>query len=103
MRNLGFVGIAGVWLYRLIVRPFLRRRCLHAESCSAHGIRMFREHGLIRALPLIRARVRSCRMPAAACFVIDAAGHARLLTASGHAGMSPPPRALEHLARRAEQ
>lgn len=93
-----WLGILAILAYRAFVRPFMRRRCLFDESCSAFGIRMLREHGLWRAVPQIRRRVRSCRMPAAACFVLDAKGQPRLLSASGHAGAPPPPRALELIA-----
>jgi putative component of membrane protein insertase Oxa1/YidC/SpoIIIJ protein YidD len=99
---MGWLGVLGILAYRVFVRPFLRRRCLFDESCSAHGIRLFREHGMLRALPLIRARVRSCRMPASACFVLDANGRAQLLSASGHHGQPPPPNALQLLALQAE-
>jgi putative component of membrane protein insertase Oxa1/YidC/SpoIIIJ protein YidD len=99
MRWLGILAILG---YRLFVRPFLRRRCLFDESCSTHAIRLLREHGLVAAIPHIRARVRSCRMPASACFVIDHSGRARLISAIGHNGEAPPPRALEILAMQAE-
>ena len=98
-----WLGILGVLAYRLFVRPLLRRRCLYDESCSAHAIRQLRERGFLRAIPKIRARVRSCRMPAAACFVVGADGRARLLSATGHHGAPPPPRALELLASHAEQ
>ena len=100
MRALGLIGVVGIWLYRLFVRPFLRRCCLYQESCSAYGIRMFRTHGLVSALPHIRARVRSCRLPATACFVLDDHG-ARLLSATGHDGMPPPELALALVASRA--
>lgn len=98
-----WLAILGVLAYRLFVRPFWRRRCLFDESCSAHAIRTFRTRGLIHGLPLVRARVRSCRMPASACFVLEADGSARLLTATGHHGAAPPPQALALLARAAEQ
>lgn len=100
MRPTGLLGIVGVWVYRLLVRPFLRRRCLHDESCSAFAIRMFGQHGLLHALPLVRARVRGCRLPATACFVVDEAG-SRLLSATTHDGSTPPARAIELLAARA--
>lgn len=98
-----WLGILGVLAYRVFVRPFLRRRCLFDESCSTHAIRMLRTCGLRRALPQIRARVRSCRLPVAACFVIEADGRARLLSATGHDGSPPPPGALGLLALQAEQ
>lgn len=97
-----WLGILGILAYRLFVRPFLRRQCLYDESCSTYGIRMFREHGFRIGSAHIRARVHSCRMPAAACYVLDDNGKARLLSATGHDGQQVPPRALEILAMRAE-
>ncbi|MBX3160714.1 MAG: membrane protein insertion efficiency factor YidD [Deltaproteobacteria bacterium] len=97
-----WLGILGILAYRLFVRPFVRRQCLYVDSCSAYAIRMLREHGLVSATPRIQTRVRSCRMPAAACYVIDENGKARLLSATGHDGEPVPPRALEILAFRAE-
>lgn len=100
MRWLGILVVLG---YRLFLRPFLRRRCLYDESCSRHAIRLLRTHGLLPALPLIRARIHSCRMPASACFVIEGDGRARLLAATGVDGKAPPPRALELIAAEAER
>lgn len=98
-----WLGVLGVFAYRLFVRPFLRRRCLYDESCSAFAIRVLREHGMRRAVPQIRARVRSCRMPAAACFVIGADGRAHLLSATSHDGGALPPQALLVVAADAER
>ena len=97
-----WVAILGILAYRVFLRPFRRRQCLFEESCSAHGIRLLREHGLVRATPMIRARIRSCRMPAMACFVLDADGRARLLSATGHDGEPVAPKALALLAQQAE-
>lgn len=94
---MGWVGVVGVWMYRWLVRPFLRRRCLYTESCSQFAIRTFREHGFVRGLGMVKRRVRSCRLPAAAAFVIDADGVPRLLSVTGHAGCESPP-GLERLA-----
>ncbi|MBA3451966.1 MAG: membrane protein insertion efficiency factor YidD [Deltaproteobacteria bacterium] len=97
-----WLAILCVLAYRVFIRPFRRRRCLFDESCSAHGIRLFREHGVRVAVPLIRARIRSCRMPAMACFILDATGHARLFSATSGSDDPVPPRALELLAQQAE-
>jgi hypothetical protein len=99
MRWLAILAILG---YRLAIRPFLRRRCLYPESCSAHGIRLLRERG-IRALPAIRTRVRSCALPVRASFVVDAGGAARLLHAQGRGKLPVPAAALELCARAAEE
>ncbi len=97
-----WIAILGILAYRVFLRPFRRRQCLFEESCSAHGIRLLRAQGLRVATPLIRARIRSCRMPAMACFVLDADGRARLLSAHGHDGELVAPRALTLLAQQAE-
>lgn len=97
-----WLGILAILAYRLCIRPFRRRQCLFEESCSAHGIRLLRELGLVQAVPLIRARVRSCRMPAMACFVLDHHGRAQLLSAVSHDGAPVPPHALALLAMQAE-
>lgn len=97
-----WLAIAGIWLYRLVVRPFLRRVCLFEESCSQHALRTLREQGYRKAVPLIQARVQSCRLPAAACYVVDESGRARLLFAeSACAGQPVPPLALAHLQQQA--
>lgn len=98
-----WLAIVCIFVYRWTVRPFLRRRCLYPESCSAFAIRELRELGVAAALPRIRARIRSCRLPASACFVVDEHGRARLISASGHDGLAPPPLALEILACEAEK
>jgi putative component of membrane protein insertase Oxa1/YidC/SpoIIIJ protein YidD len=97
-----WLAILGILAYRVVVRPFLRRRCLYDESCSTYALRMLREHGVRVAVPRIQSRVRSCRLPASACFVLDAEGKAQLLAVQGHAGLPPPTRAIELLARHAE-
>jgi len=97
-----WLAILGVLAYRLCVRPFYRRRCLFDESCSTYAIRVLRTVGVRRGLPAVHARVRSCRLPAAACFVLGPDGRARLLSATGHGGAPVPPGALAHLASQAE-
>ena len=97
-----WLGILGILAYRLLVRPFVRRQCLYDESCSGYAIRMLRTHGYTVGSRHIGMRVRSCRMPAAACYVLDDSGKARLLSATGHDGQLVPPKALEILSKRAE-
>lgn len=98
MRWLAILAILG---YRLVIRPFRRRVCLYDESCSAYGIRVMREVGLWHGLPRIRARIASCRVPAGACWVLDADGAARLISATSHTCAPVPPRALVLLEREA--
>lgn len=98
-----WLAILAIYAYRVFLRPFRRRRCLHEESCSAFGIRTFRERGFRGSSSIIRARIRSCRMPANACFVLDERGQAQLLWGTGAAGHPIPPRAIELLAAQAER
>jgi putative component of membrane protein insertase Oxa1/YidC/SpoIIIJ protein YidD len=97
-----WLAILAIHAYRWFVRPILRRRCLFDESCSTFGIRVLRERGFVAGAALIRARLRSCQMPAAACFVLDEHGEARLLSSTGWNGQTVPPKAIELLARYAE-
>lgn len=96
-----WLAILAILTYRIVVRPFRHRFCLYDESCSAYGIRLLRESGLT-ACGDILARIRSCRMPASACFILDEHGKAQLLSAYSHDGSPLPARALEILAARAE-
>lgn len=97
-----WLAILGIYAYRWFVRPILRRRCLFDESCSTFAIRVLRERGVVAGYALIRARLRSCQMPVAACFVLDEHGKARLLSSTGWNGQPVPPKALELLAMCAE-
>lgn len=100
MRWLAILAIFG---YRVLIRPFYRRVCLYDESCSAYAIRALREVGFVRGTSRIRARLRACRMPAGACFVIGADGAPRLISATSHTGAAVPPGALAVLTREAER
>ena len=97
-----WVAILAVLAYRVFIRPLHRRVCLFEESCSAYAIRTLREVGFDLALPMIRARLRACRMPAGACFVLDSDGRARLISATSGTGADVPPAALAFLAHEAE-
>lgn len=95
--------ILAVLAYRALIRPFYRRVCLFEESCSTYAIRTLRHEGAFRAVPMIRARVHSCRMPAGACFLIGADGAAKLLSATSSTAAPVPPGALAFLAAEAER
>lgn len=96
-----WLAIFGVLAYRLLIRPFSRRRCLYEESCSTFALRVLRQRGARVAASLILSRLRSCRLPASACFVVDAGGRVRLLAAESASGSPVPSRALELCAERA--
>jgi putative component of membrane protein insertase Oxa1/YidC/SpoIIIJ protein YidD len=98
-----WLAILAVLTYRAVVRPLRPRRCLHAESCSAFAIRTLRADGAWRAVPAIRARIRGCRFPASASFVLGRDGQARLLTAASIDGQAIPPMALDVLAAHATE
>lgn len=94
-------AILGILAYRVLVRPIYHRVCLHEESCSTYAIRVLRVRGLSHGVPLILARLRSCRMPVAAYFLIDARGYARMLSATTYDGSPLAPKAAEMLAAEA--
>ena len=81
-----WLAILAVLAYRVAIRPFYRRLCLHPESCSAFAIRVLRESRLRDGLRRTRARLRSCRMPIAACWVLEPDGTPRVLCAQTHDG-----------------
>jgi len=58
MRHLIFLAIR---LYRLLVPPERRHRCLFRESCSVHVERIARESGYRAALHALVKRLRCCR------------------------------------------
>ncbi|MEO1092897.1 MAG: membrane protein insertion efficiency factor YidD [Pseudomonadota bacterium] len=56
------------WLVVLAIRAYqqlapaaLRRRCIFAESCSAHVARVASEEGLVSAAAALLDRFRKCR------------------------------------------
>lgn len=53
--------LAAVQLYCLTIRPFLSRRCIFRESCSAHVLRVARTQGGRAGLIALVSRMRACR------------------------------------------
>jgi len=56
-----YLIIAAIQLYRKIVPPESRKRCLFRESCSAHVERVAREMGCKAAFRALIKRQRCCR------------------------------------------
>lgn len=98
-----WIAILAILAYRTLIRPFHRRVCLYPESCSAYAIRALRQQGFVRGMALTRVRLRTCRMPAGACFVLDSEGKAQLISATSPTSAPVPPAALELLTREAER
>ncbi len=101
-----WLALGCVHFYRLFLRRWVpalrRRRCLFEESCSAFALRVLRERGFREGVRLAHQRVRACRLPAGASFVLDEQGRARLLAATSGSGEPVPARAIAHLAHLAE-
>lgn len=98
-----WVAILAVLIYRMLLRPLHRRVCLFPESCSAFAMRTFRTLGFDRGLPAVQARLRACRMPLGACFIVGADGRAQLVSATSGTEASVPPSALALLSHQAER
>lgn len=92
-----WLAILCVVAYRAVLRPFYERICLYEESCSAFAIRTLRNHGFNHGLPVVVARLRSCRMPVRACFVLDDHGDLKMLSATTYDGGPVAPKAVEML------
>lgn len=56
-----YLLIWAIHLYRRLVPPERRRRCLFRESCSMHIERIAREAGTLAAMLAMVKRLRSCR------------------------------------------
>ncbi|MDZ7360378.1 MAG: membrane protein insertion efficiency factor YidD [candidate division KSB1 bacterium] len=55
------VIIGLIRIYRQLISPERRRRCLFRESCSAYVERSAREGGSLAAIRALRRRYRCCR------------------------------------------
>lgn len=76
MRWLAILGVIG---YRLVLRPFMRRRCLFDPSCSAFAIAMFRRVGFLHGLKATRARLHQCKTPARLAWTVGEDGKPEIL------------------------
>jgi uncharacterized protein len=55
-----YLGVAGVWLYRVTLGPFLGGRCKYHPSCSEYAIEAFKEYGLLKGTVLAGWRLLRC-------------------------------------------
>jgi len=53
-------GLAALRAYKRVVSSRTPNVCRHSVSCSEYAASLVREHGVLRALPKIRARLKSC-------------------------------------------
>jgi len=53
--------IAGVWLYRLTLGPWLSGHCRHHPTCSQYAIDALRKYGPARGLWLAVRRIARCQ------------------------------------------
>jgi len=54
------LALIPVRLYRLLVSPFLGRRCKYHPSCSQYALDAFEEFGLVRGAALAGWRLLRC-------------------------------------------
>jgi len=60
-RALALVLLAGVALYRAVLRPLLGGGCRFSPSCSQYAVEALRRHGGWRGMRLAAARILRCR------------------------------------------
>ena len=60
-RALGWVLLAGVALYRVVLSPMLGGACRFTPSCSEYAAGALRRHGGVRGFRLATARILRCR------------------------------------------
>lgn len=54
------LALIPIRLYRLLVSPFLGRRCKYHPSCSQYALDAFEEFGLVRGAALAGWRLLRC-------------------------------------------
>lgn len=60
------VALGAIWGYQQFISPYKGFRCAHAvrhggTGCSGYAKHAIRDHGLWRAIPAIRQRLRDCK------------------------------------------
>ena len=50
-----------VWLYRLLISPWLGNNCRFQPSCSQYALEALREHGAFRGTWLAARRIGRCQ------------------------------------------
>lgn len=53
--------IAGIWLYRFTLSPFIGRYCRFSPTCSQYGLEAYRTYGPWRATRLTAWRLARCQ------------------------------------------
>ena len=52
--------LALVWLYRMVISPWLGNNCRYQPSCSQYAMQALREHGAFRGTWLAAKRIGRC-------------------------------------------
>jgi len=52
--------LALVWLYRMVISPWLGNNCRYQPSCSEYAMQALREHGAFRGTWLAAKRIGRC-------------------------------------------
>ena len=59
-RVLAWPLLALVWLYRLVISPWLGNNCRYDPSCSEYALEALRKHGVFRGTWLAARRIGRC-------------------------------------------
>lgn len=73
---------AGVWGYRLVLRPWLPPLCRYTPSCSEYALQALQLHGPLRGSYLATARI--CR-----CHPFRPGGYDPVPLPAGHVSLTP--------------
>ena len=60
MRPLAWPFLAGIYLYRVTLSPFIGRQCRYEPTCSRYAEDALRQYPLFTALRMSAARIARC-------------------------------------------
>lgn len=88
-------GLGAIWIYQRYVSPRKGFRCAYSvhfggPGCSGFAKAALRDHGVWRALPLIRDRFRQCAMAAQLCRSLSYGGPLAVQDRGEQDEASPP-------------
>ena|GEM_PF-326160 len=55
-----YIFLIPIYLYRLIISPFLPSSCIYRPSCSQYAVESIKQHGVIKGLILAVTRITRC-------------------------------------------
>jgi len=60
VRLLAWPFLAGIYLYRVTLSPFIGRQCRYEPTCSRYAEDALRQYPLLKALRMSAARIARC-------------------------------------------